>query len=64
MEKLLIDPTKPPEKITSALLECLVMPNGEIISGGKTVGWVRSHGEYLYEHHLAKAIERAQRGSK
>ena len=39
--------TKAPTKITSAQLDVLVMPNGEIICLGKTVGWVSTHGPYL-----------------
>ena len=29
-------------------LECVVMGNGEIISLGKTIGWVRDFGEHLF----------------
>lgn len=32
--------TKAPDVITPATLECVVMPNGEIICNGKTVGWI------------------------
>jgi hypothetical protein len=36
-----------PEEITLAKLEVVVMPNGEIICSGKTVGWVKDIGKYL-----------------
>jgi hypothetical protein len=36
-----------PKEITVALLEVIVMPQGEVISLGKTVGWVKDLGEYL-----------------
>jgi hypothetical protein len=39
--------TKPPDEITPCYLEVVVMPNGEIICAGKTVGWVKTHGKYL-----------------
>lgn len=29
-----------PEDITLCTLDCIVMPNGEIISGGKSLGWM------------------------
>lgn len=38
---------KNPEQITPALLEVLVMPNGEVICDGKTAGWVHKIGKYL-----------------
>lgn len=31
--------TVAPKEITPALLDVLVMPNGEVICMGKTVGW-------------------------
>lgn len=36
-----------PGEITVCRLECVVMPNGEVICAGKTVGWVTTHGKYL-----------------
>ena len=30
-------------------LEVLVMPNGEILCAGKTVGWTDKLGKYLHE---------------
>lgn len=38
---------KNPEQITPALLDCVVMPNGEIICAGKTIGWVKDIGEFI-----------------
>lgn len=36
-----------PEVISIAKLAVIVMPNGEIICLGKTVGWVKDLGLYL-----------------
>ena len=30
-------------------LEVLVMPNGEILCEGKTIGWVDKFGKYLFD---------------
>ena len=38
---------KQPEEITLATLEVVVMPNGEIICLGKTVGWFKDLAKYL-----------------
>ena len=38
---------KSPEEITLSNLEVVVMPNGEVICNGKTVGWVKDIGKYL-----------------
>ena len=38
-----------PKEITICLLEVLVMPNGEIICMGKTVGWFDEMKKYLEE---------------
>ena len=35
-----------PEEITMALVECIVMPDGEVISSGRTLGYVR---DFIYE---------------
>lgn len=40
---------KPPEVMTIAKLQVLVMPNGEILCGGYTVGWIDKIGKYLGE---------------
>jgi len=37
-----------PQKIENALLGCIVMPNGEVLCNGRTVGWVGELGKYLY----------------
>jgi len=36
-----------PKEITVCTLEVVVMPNGEIISLGKTLGWFRDYKKYL-----------------
>ncbi len=38
---------KAPKAITPALLSVVVMPNGEVICLGRTVGWVKELGPYL-----------------
>jgi hypothetical protein len=40
---------KQPEGIISAKLEVVVMPNGEVICLGKSVGWFKDLGKYLSE---------------
>jgi len=37
-----------PEEIKVCLLECLVMPNGEVISMGKTVGYFKDFENKLF----------------
>jgi hypothetical protein len=37
-----------PEKITGCLLECVLMPNGEIISMGKQIGFFKDYKEHLF----------------
>ena len=39
--------TKAPTEITVCFLEVVVMPNGEVLCAGKTVGWVDHLGKYL-----------------
>lgn len=36
-----------PRELLICSLECMLMPNGEIISGGKTLGWFDTLGKYL-----------------
>ena len=36
-----------PHKITLAMLEVVVMPNGEVISCGKSLGWIKTFKGYL-----------------
>ncbi len=38
---------KQPTEIAVCYLECLLMPNGEIISRGKTLGFFKDHKDYL-----------------
>ncbi len=44
---------KQPEGITVVLLEAVLMPNGEVICLGKTVGWLDTHKAFL---HLASDV--------
>lgn len=41
-----------PDEITLADLECVVMPNGEVICLGKTLGWVGDFGGRLRPHEV------------
>ena len=36
-----------PKEITVCNLECVLMPNGEIICLGKTIGWFKVLKDYL-----------------
>ena len=36
-----------PKEITVCLLECVLMPQGEIICLGETIGWFRKFKKYL-----------------
>lgn len=36
-----------PKEITLCTLECLVMPQGELICKGKSLGWFKDFKEYL-----------------
>lgn len=36
-----------PQEITVCELECLLMPQGEILCQGKTIGWFREFKKYL-----------------
>lgn len=36
-----------PEQMTMCKLEVLLMPNGELICVGKTIGWFRDFKKYL-----------------
>lgn len=36
-----------PKEITVCYLECVVMPQGEIICKGKTIGWLKDLGEFI-----------------
>lgn len=38
---------KVPTVITVASLEVVVMPNGEVICGGRSLGWVSDLGKFL-----------------
>ena len=36
-----------PKEMTSAKLDVLVMPNGEILCNGNTIGYVQTYGKFL-----------------
>ena len=38
---------KQPKEITICNLNCVLMPQGEIISKGKTLGWFKDLGDVL-----------------
>ena len=38
---------KQPEEITVCVLEVVVMPQGEIICKGRTLGWFKEFGDFL-----------------
>lgn len=40
---------KQPEEMTIAKLEVIIMPNGEVISSGKTLGWFDELKKHLSE---------------
>jgi hypothetical protein len=44
MKTILLDN---PKEITPCTLQVVVMPNGEIICAGQTVGYVRALGKFL-----------------
>jgi hypothetical protein len=44
----------PPTAITVADLEVVVMPNGEVLCAGRTVGWIKSLGPHLTPRDPAK----------
>ena len=45
---------KAPDQMTICNLEVLVMPNGEILCMGKTIGFVKDLGKYLKVKDLDK----------
>jgi len=48
-----------PKTITVARLEVVVMPNGEILCAGKTVGWMHTLGKYVTRKDGARKEEKA-----
>ncbi len=38
---------KQPKEIVVCLLECLVMPNGEVVSNGKVIGLFKDFAKFL-----------------
>ena len=47
MAKAALGMKKAPKEITMATLQVIVMPNGEVICGGKSLGFVPFLGPYL-----------------
>lgn len=45
---------KIPTEITPCTLDCLVMPNGEIISAGRALGRFEFFSEFLTEKKIVK----------
>ena len=45
---------KIPDTITVCQLECVLMPNGEIISNGNSLGWFKEFKKYLTEDNKTK----------
>lgn len=43
-----------PDQITACRLDVVVMPNGEVICLGKTVGWFKDLKKYLTPKEAAK----------
>lgn len=43
----LIRQSKPPVDITGCLLDVVVMPNGEVLCSGKSLGWIDELGKFL-----------------
>lgn len=41
---------KQPDEITPVLVSAVLMPNGEVICLGKTIGWYDELKDYLYQH--------------
>lgn len=55
---------KPPDEMTICNLQVLVMPNGEVLCGGKSLGWVKMLGKYLSEIPPPQALTEGNRGEK
>jgi len=47
-----------PKEITHCLLDCVLMPQGEIISKGKTIGWFKNFKDQLTEVEKEEAIKK------
>lgn len=48
---------KVPEEITICQLECVLMPQGEIICNGQTLGWWSTLGTFLTIKEPAEKID-------
>ncbi len=40
---------KQPEEIQTIFVEAVLMPQGEIISLGKTIGWFKDYKQHIFE---------------
>jgi len=47
---------KQPEQMTLCKLDCVLMPNGELICHGKTIGWFRDLKEHLEAPKKGEAV--------
>ena len=43
-----------PKEITICNLECVLMPNGEILSAGKSLGWIKEFKDFLTKKEIVK----------
>ena len=41
---------KVPEGITAVLVDAVLMPNGELITKGKTIGWFDDLSKHVYKN--------------
>lgn len=46
-----------PTQITVCVLECVVMPQGEIICAGRTIGWFKDLKKFLTEKRLLTEVK-------
>ena len=46
MEKIRV--TTLPKEIIAVHLECILMPNGELISNGKSLGWIAAFPNSIF----------------
>ena len=54
---------KQPKGITVCKLECILMPQGEIICMGKTIGWFKDFKERLQPVETKTKSKNAEKGS-
>jgi len=51
IEKINDEDTK---NITAVFVDCVMMPNGELIRLGKTIGWVKDRAEGIFKRKEVK----------